>query len=264
MSSPGDSRPLVHDVGHLHRQLERSVDHVVGEHRGTIGRRHRQHARRAVVDLLARVGGDAEHLADDRDGKDQRELVDDVDPPALPRVGEQLAADGADGVLLRGDRHRGEHPRHEAAVPRVLGLVLVDEDVVAGVETFDGHAVPGQEGGGVEAGGEHVVVARQRPEAHLLVVVHGRFVAHPAVHRERVVLDRRRIRVVLHRSRSRLDAVVAVLCIHYERRAARRRPDPGERSWRHVRWKVCGSSRWRSSPSRPRPVRSWPTGVPTS
>ena len=26
-------RPLVHDVGHLHRQLERSVDHVVGEHR---------------------------------------------------------------------------------------------------------------------------------------------------------------------------------------------------------------------------------------
>ena len=101
--------------------------------------------------------------------------------PALARVGEQLAADGADGVLLRGDRHRGEHPRHEAAMPRVLGLVLVDEDVVPGVESFDGHAVTGEEGGGVEAGGEHVVVARQRPEAHLLVVVHGRFVAQPAV-----------------------------------------------------------------------------------
>ena len=96
------------------------------------------------------------------------------------------------------------------------GWSLLMRMSLPGVETLDGHAVPGEERRGVEAGGEHVVVARQRPEPDLLVVVHGRFVAQPPVHRERVVLDRRRIRVVLHGCRSRLVAVLVVLCIHYE------------------------------------------------
>ena len=91
-----------------------------------------------------------------------------------------------------------EEPRHELAVPAVAGLVAADEDVVALVVALDGHAVPGDEGRRVEVRVEHVVEARERPEPDLVVVVHGRFVAQPPVHRVRVGLDVAGERVVLH------------------------------------------------------------------
>ena len=114
---------------------------------------------------------------------------------------EELPAEQADAAFEVGDRARREGPGHELAQARVLGRVLHDHhrDVLVGLgrDHLEDDAVPRLERVGVEQPVEHVVVAAQRVEVVLLVVVDGRLVAEPTPHRIRVGVDRVVARVVV-------------------------------------------------------------------
>ena len=177
-------------------------------------RRHRAHAALvgvALVDVQGLVGELAELVGvavrvpdegEDHRGRQQTGERADVVELVLAVDGvEELAAEQPDATFEVGDRTRREGPGHELAQARVLGRVLHDHhrDVLVGLggDHLEHDAVARLERLGVDEPVEDVVVAAQRVEVVLLVVVDGRFVTEPTPHRIRVGVDRVVPRVVV-------------------------------------------------------------------
>ena len=149
-----------------------------------------------LVALLAER--EAEEVEEDRVGQRPGELLREVDRAALREGVDQSGGQPTYVGLELGDAARHELPLHhrpQLVVPRVVddrqvaGAALV----VGGVEVDAGVV---DERHRVQQRGPDVVVARERPEVPLLVVVDRRLVAQPLVDREGVLLEGHRERVV--------------------------------------------------------------------
>ena len=119
-----------------------------------------------------------------------------------PTSGSRLArAELADLRLERGDAPRREHARQQAAVHRVRGRVLEDQrarrHLDVRLDELEDAARARDVVLGVDEAALAVLVAADREEVVLLVVVERRFVAQPLVQRVRVGVDVGVVRVVV-------------------------------------------------------------------
>ena len=121
--------------------------------------------------------------------------------PLPPTSGSRLSAQNSRIFgSSDGDLPRREHARQQRAVDRVRGRILEDEDprrhLDAGLDDLEDAAAAGDVGVAVDEAALDVVVATERVEVVLLVVVEGCLVAEPCERRVRVAVDLDVVRVV--------------------------------------------------------------------
>ena len=194
---------LVEVAEHVHRRLH-------------AGRRHVGHALLAVHDRvgpgaqLVAIGlGHAEHLADHVHRQLAGEVADEVAAPGCDerdRCG--WLRELADARLELGDAARREAARHQRAHARVARRVHGEERhrrVRARMRRrrVERDAVAVREARDVAKAGEHVGVARQRPEAEPLVAIDRRLGAQLGVDRVRILVDLVGVGIVLAHAVSR-------------------------------------------------------------
>ena len=145
-------------------------------------------------------GRQPDQVEEDLHRRGPGQLLGDVDLVAVLPAADELADDLADVRLVLGDAPRQEvrlDDLAELVVPRIVDVRKETRPALVRGGGVDVDALEAEER--VVVGGRRadVLPAGQRPPVPLLAVEDRRLLQHPAVHRERVRLELRAVRVVL-------------------------------------------------------------------
>ncbi len=141
-----------------------------------------------LAQLMLVAVGHTEHFRDDVHREQRRVVADQIDLVSVAHGIEIPDRKSADRRFEIGDAPRREGPADEPAQPVWSGGSVVSS-IGSGLPSSSVMPIARAEGVGVVERADHVVVAGERPEAELVVVVAGRLVAQGAVDRKRVVVE---------------------------------------------------------------------------